>query len=321
MENKHSNELQLTRIYNAKVEQVWNAWVQPELVAQWWGPRGFTITTVRKDVRKGGDWLYTMHGPDGVDYPNHTKFLEVNPLQSMVYDHGGFEDRPPMFRVHVSFSDLNGKTQMKMSMTFPTAEAAAEARTMIKKVHGDSTWDRLAEFLEKQQSGKEIFVINRSFDTDIKTMYQVWTDPTHVMQWTPPTGFTGRYLKADIRAGGESFYEMSGNGFSMYGKAKYLEMVVPTKLVYTQIFTDQQGNVSRHPMAPTWPETMKTTVNFGEEGANQTRVTIQWEVFGHAIHEEHNTFNCAKAGMTMGWTGSFNKLDEYLKRTFNQKQD
>jgi uncharacterized protein YndB with AHSA1/START domain len=102
------------------------------------------------------------------------------------------------------------------------------------------------------------------------------------MNWTPPTGFTGKYLSADIRPGGESFYEMS-------------------------------GNVSRHPMAPTWPETMKTTVSFCEEGANQTRVTIQWEVYGAATPEEHSTFNGAKAGMTMGWTGSFDKLDQYLK--------
>ena len=317
---KNSNELHLTRIYDASLERVWAAWVDPAQVAQWWGPRGFTITTVRKDVRTGGDWLYTMYGPDGVDYPNHTHFLEVKPYQSMVYDHGGFEDRPPMFRVQVSFKDQSGKTQMKMKMIFPSAEAATEARTMIKKVHGDSTWDRLAEYLEKQNSGKEIFVINCSFDANINTMFKVWTDPNHVMQWTPPTGFTGRYLKADIRTGGESFYEMSGNGFSMYGKAKYLELVAPTQLVYTQIFTDQEGNVSRHPMAPTWPETMKTTVTFSEESAHQTRVTIQWEVYGYATPEEHNTFNGAKAGMTMGWTGSFNKLDNYLQELFSKPE-
>lgn len=48
------NELSITRLYNAKVEQVWDAWVDPNQVAQWWGPRGFTLTTKRKDVRNGG---------------------------------------------------------------------------------------------------------------------------------------------------------------------------------------------------------------------------------------------------------------------------
>lgn len=312
-EKNKPNELYISRIYNASVKQVWNAWVDPKQVAQWWGPRGFTLTTKRKDVRTGGDWLYTMHGPDGVDWPNHTKFLEVDPYKRLVYDHGGFEDKPPMFRVTVLFTELKGKTKMEMTMTLPTPEAATETRKFIKKAGGDSTWDRLAEFLEKESSSKEVFVINRSFDTDIETMYELWTNPKHVMNWTPPTGFTGRYISADIRPGGESFYEMAGNGFTMYGKARYLEMTKPTRLVYTQIFTDKNGSISRHPMAPTWPEAMKTTVTFHEEGARQTRVTVEWEVFGAASAIEHETFKGAKGGMTQGWTGSFDKLEEYLK--------
>jgi uncharacterized protein YndB with AHSA1/START domain len=307
------NELHITRIYNAQVKQVWDAWVDPKQVAQWWGPRGFTITTVRKDVKKGGGWLYTMHGPDGVDYPNHTKFLEVDLNQRLVYDHGGFEDKPPMFRVNVLFAEIKGQTKMDMTMIFSTAEAAIEARKFIKLASGDSTWDRLAEYLEKQNSGKEVFVINRSFDVDIKTMYEVWSQPKHIMNWTPPTGFTGKYLNADIRQGGEAFYEMTGHGLSMFGKANYLKLNEPTQIIYTQIFADKDGQISRHPMAPNWPETMKTTVTFFEEGPHQTRITLDWEVFGEATEVEHNTFKSAKAGMTQGWTGSFDKLEEYLK--------
>ncbi len=143
-------------------------------------------------------------------------------------------------------------------------------------------------------------------------MYQVWTHPSHIMRWTPPTGFSGRYLTEDIRVGGHSFYEMTGNGLTLYGKAKYLELLPPKKIIYTQVFVDQDGKLSRHPMAPTWPEEMKTTVTFFEEGAQQTRVALEWEVFGHATPEEHDTFNSAKFGMMKGWTGSFDKLEEYL---------
>lgn len=312
MSAQKPNELYITRIYNASVAQVWNAWVDPKQVAQWWGPRGFTLTTKRKEVRTGGDWLYTMHGPDGTDYSNHTKFLEVDEFKRLVYDHGGFEDKPPMFRVTVLFADLNGKTKMEMTMTLPTPEAAEETRKFIKKAGGESTWDRLAEFLEKQCSGKEIFVINRSFNTDIGAMYELWTNPKHVMRWMAPTGFNGRYIKADIKPGGEAFYEMAGKDFTMYGKAKYIEMTKPHRLVYTQVFVDKNENISRHPMAPTWPEAMKTTVTFNEEGPAQTRVTIEWEVFGDATQLEHDTFNGAKGGMTQGWTGSFDKLEEYV---------
>lgn len=308
-ENK-SNEIHITRIYDAPVKMVWDAWTDPQQVAQWWGPRGFTITTHSMDLRTGGSWAYTMHGPDGVDYPNKTKYLEVEKYARMVYDHGGNDDRPPLFRVTVLFSEVAGKTKMEMSMALATPEAALETKKFVKKVGGDATWDRLAEYL----SSTDKFVITRSFDAPIKTMFEMWTNPKHFSQWIAPTGFSTKYLKADIKTGGSSFYCMSGAGnVKMYGKAFYREVTPPNRIVYTQIFSDENEKVSRHPMAPTWPETMLTTVTLTEEGAERTRVTITWEVYGDATSVERETFNKAKGGMTQGWTGSFDKLEGYLQ--------
>ena len=154
-----SNEIKITRIYDAPLEAVWDAWTDPEQTAQWWGPRGFTLTTHSKDLRPGGHWHYTMHGPDGTDYPNHTVYLEVEKHAKLVYDHGGYEDRPPLFRVTVLFSEVDGKTKMDMTMGLPTPEAAEETRKFIKKAGGDGTWDRLAEYLDKEVRGKERNVV------------------------------------------------------------------------------------------------------------------------------------------------------------------
>lgn len=308
-----SNELRITRIYDAPVKAVWDAWTDPKQVAQWWGPRGFSLTTHSKDLRTGGSWNYTMHGPDGVDYPNKTQYLEVEKYSRLVYDHGGNDDRPPMFRVTVLFSETKGKTKMEMSMALPTPEAAEEARKFIKKAGGDSTWDRLAEYLEKESTGKDKFVINRTFDAPIELMFEMWTNPKHFSQWLAPTGFNMSFLKSDIRSGGSSFYLMTDGGSTkMYGRAKYLEIEKPGRIVYTQQFCDEKENVSRHPMAPTWPETMLTTVTLSEEGPDKTRVTITWEVYGAATREELETFIKSKGGMTQGWTGSFDKLEAYL---------
>src|SRR3954447_21443802 len=148
-----SNEIRITRVYDAPVEAVWDAWTNPEQVAQWWGPRGFTLTTHSKDLRPGGSWAYTMHGPDGTDYPNKTVFLEVEKHAKLVYDHGANDDRPPMFRVTVRFTPLGQgakeKTKMEMVMTLATPEAAKQTRKFIKDAGGNSTWDRLAEYLDK----------------------------------------------------------------------------------------------------------------------------------------------------------------------------
>jgi uncharacterized protein YndB with AHSA1/START domain len=308
------NELYITRIYDAPVKMVWDAWTDPKQVAKWWGPRGFTLTTKSKDVRTGGSWVYTMHGPDGVDYPSKTIFLEVEKYSRLVYDHGGNDDRPPMFRVTVQFTETAGKTKMEMTMALPTAEAAAETKKFIKKAGGDSTWDRLAEHLSEESSSKEVFVINRTFDAPLNLMFEMFTDPKHFSQWLPPTGFTMKYLKADIKPGGTSFYCMTGGDTAMYGKAIYQEVSKPHRIVYTQYFCDENEKITRHPFAPTWPEAMRTEITLESESADKTRVTIQWEVAGDASAIERETFAKAKGGMTQGWTGSFDKLEDYLAK-------
>ena len=305
-------EIRIVRVYDAPVEAVWDAWTDPQQVAQWWGPRGFTLTTHSKDLRPGGNWRYTMHGPDGVDFPNVTIYHEVETYSKLVYDHGGSDDKPPMFRVTVLFSQIDGKTRMDMTMTLPTAEAADETRSTIKKYSGNSTWDRLAEYLVKESSGKEQFVINRSFDAPLAVMFEMWTDPEHFSKWLPPTGFDMQFIKCDIRPGGSSFYFMSGpDGMKMYGKAEYLEIEKPGRIVYTQQFCDENGSVARHPKSATWPETMLTVVQLTEEGPQRTRVTVTWEPCGAISREELETFIKARAGMTMGWTGSFDKLETF----------
>ena len=307
-----SNEIRIVRMYDAPVEAVWDAWTDPEQVVQWWGPRGFTLTTHSKDLRPGGHWHYTMHGPDGVDYPNKTKYLEVEEHAKLVYDHGGYDDRPPLFRVTALFAQIGQQTRLEMSMSFATPDIAEEMGKFIKKAGGNATWDRLAEYLEKQTSGKDTFVINRTFDAPLEVMFEMWTDPKHFSQWLPPTGFEMQFIKSDIRPGGRSFYSMTGPGIKMYGRAEYLKIQKPDLLVYTQEFCDENENLSRHPKAPLWPATMLTTVKLTAEGPDQTRVTVIWEPHGAATREELEAFIQARSGMTLGWTGSFDKLDSLL---------
>jgi uncharacterized protein YndB with AHSA1/START domain len=306
------NELRITRVYDAPVEAVWDAWTDPEQVAQWWGPRGFSLTTHSKELKPGGVWHYTMHGPDGVDYPNKTLYHEVEPCSKLVYDHGANDERKPLFRVRALFSEQDGKTTLDMTMSLPTAEAAAEIKKFIRQAGGEATWDRLAEYLEKTSSGKENFVINRSFAAPRETMFEMWTNPKHLAQWLPPTGFQMELLKADIKPGGGIFYRMSNETITFYGRIEYLKIENPASIVYAQQFCDEKQNISRHLLAPVWPETMLTTVEFTPEGPEQTRVTVTWEPHGATTREELAAFVQARLGMTQGWTGSFDKLDAML---------
>ncbi len=307
-----SNVISLTRVYDAPLQAVWDAWTDPDQVAQWWGPRGFTLTTHSRDLRTAGHWHYTMHGPDGTDFENTAQYIEVVPQQRMVYDHGGHKERPPLFRVTVLFTERDGRTQLDLSMTLTTPEAAEEMRRFIKKAGGESTWDRLAEFLGKQFAGKEQFFISRAFDVDIERMYEMWTDPTHMAQWLPPTGATMHFLRTEPRVGGTSFYAMTAaNGAAIYGLVKYLALEKPRRIVYTQQFCDDKEHVIRAPFFANWPLTMLTTVELASESPDRTRVTVRWEP-QEATAADIAEFVKQRGGMTMGWTGSFDKLEALL---------
>lgn len=108
-----ATDIVILRRYDATVTQVWDAWTDPLQVAQWWGPRGFTLTTHSRDLRVGGSWVYTMHGPDGTDYPNFTRYLVVEPHARLVYDHGASSaDSAPMFRMTATFRAVDGGTEL-----------------------------------------------------------------------------------------------------------------------------------------------------------------------------------------------------------------
>lgn len=309
---KKPNELRLIRVYDAPAKLVWTMWTEDKHVVKWWGPRGFTLTTKSKDVKPGGQWVYTMHGPDGVDYPNITTYHEVELYKKLVYDHGASEGRPPLFRVTVTFEEHLNKTVMDMTMALETPEAAKEISKFIKQAGGNSTWDRLAEYLEHQQSGKDPFVINRSFEAPIAQVFELWTKAEHVSKWLPPPGFKMEYFDSEIKAGSTTFYKMSNGEMTHFGKMEYREIIPVSHLAYVQTFTDEKGNLSKPPFEANWPDRMLSTVNFVEEGPNETRVTLRWETVGQTSEVEQKIFNEARGGMTMGWSASFDKLDELL---------
>ncbi len=306
-----SNELKISRLYDAPVRAVWDAWTDPEQVARWWGPRGFTLTTHSKDLRPGGTWIYTMHGPDGTDYPNITYYHEVRECELLVYDHGASEGKPPLFRVTVLFKASGDQTEMEMTMTLPTPEAAEQTRKFVKQAGGESTWDRLAEYLEAESTGKQIFVINRSFAAPLDRVFEMWTNPQHLAQWLPPEGMQMEVVRGEIKAGGSMVMRMFGHGVELHSRAEYRE-ISRDRLVYTQVFCDKDEQISRHPFAPTWPETMLTTVTFTAESEDHTRVTISTECLGNTTQAELDAFLKERGGMTRGWTGSLDKLEDLL---------
>lgn len=84
-ENFGEGKVAITRVFDAPRALVWQAWTDPKMMAQWFGPRGFTSTVPELDVRVGGALRIVMHGPDGNDHPMKGVFLDVAPPERLVF--------------------------------------------------------------------------------------------------------------------------------------------------------------------------------------------------------------------------------------------
>lgn len=140
-------EIVLTRLLDAPRELVFKVWSEPEHVARWWGPRGFTITTHSMNVTPSGTWRFDMHSAEHGDFPNQIVYLEVVPPERMVYSHGE-PGAPEDFRVTVTFDNQDGKTLLTMRSVFPTAAARDHVVKEFGAIEGGKqTLDRLQEHL------------------------------------------------------------------------------------------------------------------------------------------------------------------------------
>lgn len=143
-------EMVLTRDFDAPRELVFRAYTDPEHLPHWWGPDGFRNTVHEIDVRPGGRWRFTMHGPDGTDYPNRIVYREVVRPERLEYAHDSdVDDDPRRMQVTVTFDDLGGgRTRVTMRTVFPTPEHREEVNRFGAVELGNQTLRRLEAHLK-----------------------------------------------------------------------------------------------------------------------------------------------------------------------------
>jgi uncharacterized protein YndB with AHSA1/START domain len=155
------------------------------------------------------------------------------------------------------------------------------------------------------------FVINRTFDAPRDLVWKAWTEPERLMQWFSPKGFTNLSSQVDLHVGGTFHYGLRmPDGGEMWGKFTYREIVPPERLAFIMHFSDAEGGVTRHPMAPTWPLKTLSTMTLEAQG-DKTLLTIHSVPF-EATEEEIRTFEAGRDSMKGGWGGTLDQLEAYL---------
>ena len=155
-------------------------------------------------------------------------------------------------------------------------------------------------------SGQEL-VITRVFDAPRELVFKAWTDPEHMKRWWGPKAFTAPAIRMDLRVGGKYLFCMrSAEGKDYWSTGIYREIVKPERLVFTDSFADEKGNVvpaTHYGMGDDIPLEMLVTVTF-VENAGKTTMTLR-----HAGMPTGKMKDMTGAG----WNESFDKLAASLR--------
>jgi len=165
----------------------------------------------------------------------------------------------------------------------------------------------------ERQQGRE-FVTARTLDAPRERVWQALTEPQRMHEWWPPKGFTMIAAKLDLRPGGTFHCGMrSVEGYKMWGRFVYREVAPAERLLFINSFSNEAGDVTRHPIVPTWPLEMLTTVELEDEADGKTRLTVRSSPH-NATETERKTFDSSHVAMQAGWASTLDQLAAYLAR-------
>ncbi|MBF9030182.1 hypothetical protein HKCCE3408_07230 [Rhodobacterales bacterium HKCCE3408] len=148
-DNPADRTMRIERVINAKPDEIWRAWTDPDLLPRWWGPDGFSCDTTRIDLREGGEWVFDMIGPDGTRYPNQHEFVAYDRPNRIEYNLNRGAGGPKHADVTVTIDDLgDGKSRLTLTMIMSDQADYNAAMSMGAERLGLQTLGKLAALVE-----------------------------------------------------------------------------------------------------------------------------------------------------------------------------
>jgi uncharacterized protein YndB with AHSA1/START domain len=314
-------EVVITRVLDAKRDLVFKAWTEPNHLARWWGPHGFTNPVCELDVRPGGAIRIDMRGPDGTVYPMTGVFREIIEPERLMFTASSLDDEGcPLFEVlnTVTFAERAGKTTVRVlaRVVMTTPEVAPYLEGM--EPGWAQSLERLADQLASMQgtarerttsrtravatvADREI-VVSRVFEAPRELVWEAWTDPVQVVCWWGPRGFKTTIETMEVRPGGVWKHVMHGpDGTDYPNKSVFIEVVKPERIVYSH----GGGTKGRRGV------NFEATWTFEALNRHQTRVTMRG-VFPSAEDRERVV---KEYGAIEGGKQTLERLGEHLQAT------
>lgn len=141
--NTETGTIISTRLIDTPASTLFKAFSNPENLKHWWGPKGFANTIHAFEFKPGGMWTFSMHGPDGTDYPNECEFKEIVENKRIVFAH--------FLPVHVftmtlGFETAGDKTKFSFTMVFEDPTEVERIKQFVVPAN-EENFDRLENFV------------------------------------------------------------------------------------------------------------------------------------------------------------------------------
>lgn len=231
-------EFIITREYAAPRDLVWRACTEPQHLAQWWGPTGFSAPVCEWEARPGGKIFVLMRGPDGAEYPMGGEVRDVVAPEMMVSMSGALDAAGNylfQFLHTLTLLERDGKTKLMMHSRVIHATPGAGRYIGGFETGMTLTLERLGDHLVEQRAAAREIVISRELDAPRELVWEALTDPEQVIHWWGPRGFTTAITEMDVRPGGVWKHVMRGpDGTNYPNESVFQEVVAPERLVFAQ---------------------------------------------------------------------------------------
>lgn len=142
-----TQQIVLTRVFNAPRELVFDAFNKPDLLKRWFGPRGWSLVVCEIDFRVGGGYRFVLRSPEGNQMGMRGTYREIDaPFRSVHRE--SFDDIPGESEVVTVFTEREGNTVLTATITYASQEIRDAVIRSGMEYGAAETYDRLAELLE-----------------------------------------------------------------------------------------------------------------------------------------------------------------------------
>jgi uncharacterized protein YndB with AHSA1/START domain len=295
LDDESDRRLVVERRIQASAAMLFEACTDPARLSEWWGPPGFTTPVYEIDLRPGGAMYYAMTGPDGLTYGMTGEVKDISRPDRLVIETSALTPKGEVALVTKTafdFRPVAGATNVTARHLVLTATETGSSYLAAMPGAWLEKLDRLAAYAEAN-GGVEL-VVTRHIRAPRALVFEAWTQPAHLERWFAPNDMSVTGVEVDARPGGRFRFCHRHPDWKepFWVTCEYVTVEPPSRLIYRQSFSDEEGNAAHKP-------------GFAIESAID--VTFEERDGGTQITVRH-TGLAKEQGERQGWTEMLDRL-------------